>query len=137
MSWRQSYVHSKLSGVSGVKMAGAQDRLHTAFLSRWAAAASHRWLGVAGPYGWVPPEMWYTDTNWEGTGSAFGFATEISPGAAPLTLDSMKKTVAKDALWDPETGPTEDWNYHCGAAGKPPAPSSPSALQMHAAQQRM
>ena len=31
MSWRQSYVHSKLSGVSGVKMAGAQDRLHTAF----------------------------------------------------------------------------------------------------------
>eukprot|EP01045_Picozoa_sp_COSAG04_P011523 COSAG04_NODE_743_length_10649_cov_26.557820_8_plen_113_part_00 len=67
--------------------------------------------------------MWYTDTNWEGTGSAFGFATEISPGAAPLTLDSMKKTVAKDALWDPETGPTEDWNYHCGAAGKPPARS--------------
>ena len=83
--------------------------------------------------------MWYTDTNWEGTGSAFGFATEISPGAAPLTLDSMKKTVAKDALWDPETGPTEDWNYHCGAAGKlrPPAPSSPLALQMRVAQQRV
>ena len=37
-----------------------------------------------------------SDTNWEDTGSAFGFATEISPGAAPLTLDSMKKTVAKD-----------------------------------------
>ena len=50
ISWRQSYVHSKLSGVSGVKMAGAQDRLHTAFLSRWAAAASHLRLGAAGPY---------------------------------------------------------------------------------------
>lgn len=60
--------------------------------------------------------MWYTDTNWEGMGAAFGFATEISPGAAPLTLDSMKKTVAADALWDPEVGgPTEDWSYHCGA----------------------
>ena len=82
--------------------------------------------------------MWYTDTNWEGTGSAFGFATEISPGAAPLTLDSMKKTVAKDALWDPETGPTQDWNYHCGAAGTDaPAVPSHSALQMHVAQQRM
>jgi hypothetical protein len=42
--------------------------------------------------------------------------SEISPGAAPLTLDSMHKTVAADALWDPESefgGPTEDWNYHC------------------------
>ena len=57
-----------------------------------------------------------SDTNWEDTGSAFGFATEISPGAAPLTLDSMKKTVAKDALW--KDGPTDDWNYHCGASSK-------------------
>lgn len=88
----QSYLTSSLTGVSGVKMAG--------------------------PYGWVPPEMWYTDTNWEGTGSAFGFATEISPGAAPLTLDSMKKTVAKDSLWNPNSGPTEDWDYHCGASSK-------------------
>lgn len=65
----------------------------------------------------VPPELWYTDTNWEGTGSAFGFATEISPGAAPMTLDSMTKTVAANALWDPISGPTPDWDYHCGASG--------------------
>ena len=181
LSWRQSYVHSKLSGVSGVKMAGAHMTAHYFVVyhsapfshlfchgvllllahglsfSRWAAGvftptarlcrslrrlprtvSPCRCLDISDPalpfpvladhgacawQGWVPPEMWYTDTNWEGTGSAFGFATEISPGAAPLTLDSMKKTVAKDALWDPKTGPTEDWNYHCGAAGKlrPPA----------------
>ena len=71
---------------------------------------------MAGPYGWVPPNYWYTDTDTRQYGSAFGFATEISPGAAPLTLDSMKKTV--DVLWDPSSpdgGPTEQWNYHCGA----------------------
>jgi exo-1,4-beta-D-glucosaminidase len=31
----------------------------------------------------------------------------------------MEKTVPTDQLWDPESeygGPTEDWNYHCGAA---------------------
>ena len=66
----------------------------------------------------MPPNYWYTRTESEDVGTAFGFATEISPGAAPLTLDSMKKTVAADALWDPEGpdgGPTEDWDYHCGA----------------------
>ena len=88
-----SYLNSTLTGVSGVKMAG--------------------------PYGWVPPNYWYTDTDEERVGTAFGFATEISPGAAPLTLDSMEKTVPADQLWDPKSeygGPTEDWNYHCGAA---------------------
>ena len=74
---------------------------------------------MAGPYGWVPPNYWYTETDTNQVGTAFGFATEISPGAAPLTLDSMVKTVAATALWDPDSeygGPTEDWNYHCGAA---------------------
>ena len=65
-------------------------------------------------YGWVPPNYWGTETDSNDVGTAFGFATEISPGAAPLTLDSMKKTVAKDALWD--GGPTADWDYHCGAS---------------------
>jgi exo-1,4-beta-D-glucosaminidase len=61
----------------------------------------------------------YTETNTNNVGTAFGFATEISPGAAPLTLDSMKKTVAANQMWDPSSpdgGPTDDWNYHCGAA---------------------
>ena len=74
---------------------------------------------MAGPYGWVPPNYWWTGTHTRAFGSAFGFATEISPGAAPLTLDSMEKTVDADALWDPASpdgGPTEQWRYHCGAA---------------------
>ena len=74
---------------------------------------------MAGPYGWVPPNYWYTDTNTRRYGSAFGFATEISPGAAPLTLDSMEKTVDADAMWEPRSpdgGPTAEWNYHCGAS---------------------
>jgi exo-1,4-beta-D-glucosaminidase len=69
---------------------------------------------MAGPYGWVPPNSWYTGTNSNSVGTAFGFATEISPGAAPLTSDSMNKTVAADALW--EDGPTADWDFHCGAS---------------------
>ena len=44
-----SYKNSSITGVSGVKMAG--------------------------PYGWVPPNYWYTDTDDEGVGTAFGFAT--------------------------------------------------------------
>ena len=55
---------------------------------------------MAGPYGWVPPNYWYTETDTNQVGTAFGFATEISPGAAPLTLDSMVKTVPATALWD-------------------------------------
>ena len=57
----------------------------------------------------------YTNDNTREYGAAFGFATEISPGAAPLTLDSMRKTVDMTPTreWD---GPTSDWDYHCGAS---------------------
>jgi exo-1,4-beta-D-glucosaminidase len=51
-------------------------------------------------YGWVPPNYWYSRTNTRDVGSAFGFATEISPGAAPLTLDSMQKTMPPSSIWD-------------------------------------
>ena len=35
-----------------------------------------------------------------------------------MTLDSMRKTMPAESLWDPSSpdgGPTSDWNYHCGA----------------------
>lgn len=57
---------------------------------------------MSGPYGWVPPNYWSTNATTRQYGSAYGFATEISPGAAPLTLDSMEKTVDASELWDPK-----------------------------------
>jgi hypothetical protein len=42
---------------------------------------------------WVPPNYWYTNSTTRDYGSAYGFATEISPGAAPMTMDSMAKTM--------------------------------------------
>ena len=80
---------------------------------------AHFLNAVQRPYGWVPPNYWYLNTTTRAYGTAYGFATEISPGAAPMTLDSMEKTMPASSLWDPaspDAGPTSDWNYHCGAS---------------------
>jgi exo-1,4-beta-D-glucosaminidase len=62
---------------------------------------------MLGPYEWVPPIYWYTDTK---HGGPFGFATEIGPGPAPPPLESLKRFIPEDALW-----PVGDvWDYHCG-----------------------
>ena len=42
---------------------------------------------MRGPYDWVPPVYWYTDTK---LGGPHGFATEIGPGPAPPPLESLK-----------------------------------------------
>ena len=62
---------------------------------------------MRGPYDWVPPVYWYTDTK---LGGPHGFATEIGPGAAPPPLESLKRFIPADELWP--IG--ETWNYHCG-----------------------
>jgi exo-1,4-beta-D-glucosaminidase len=62
---------------------------------------------MRGPYEWVPPIYWYTDTK---LGGPHGFATEIGPGPAPPPLESLKAFLPKDALWPIN----EAWNYHCG-----------------------
>jgi len=72
----------------------------------------HSGVKMAGPYGWVPPNYWYSNTTTRDFGSAYGFATEISPGAAPLTLDSMRKTMPESSV---QSIGSADWNYHCGA----------------------
>ena len=62
---------------------------------------------MSGPYDYVPPDYWQQDRI---LGGGFGFNTETSAGAAPLTLKSLKKTVPADHLW-----PIDDvWNYHAG-----------------------
>ncbi|HXL56529.1 MAG TPA: glycoside hydrolase family 2 protein, partial [Chitinophagaceae bacterium] len=73
---------SKVSGYSGVKMNG--------------------------PYDWVPPVYWETDTN--KLGGAWSFATEISPGPSIPPYESLLKFMNKDSLWYTNS----EWLYHCG-----------------------
>ncbi len=74
---------SKVSGYSGVKMDG--------------------------PYEWVPPIYWETDTAFR-HGGAWSFATEISPGPSIPPYESLIKFIPKDSLWFN----TASWKYHCG-----------------------
>jgi len=74
---------SKVSGYSGVKMAG--------------------------PYEWVPPIYWETDTK-KAYGGAWSFATEISPGPSIPPYESLLRFLPKDELWYD----SDSWNYHCG-----------------------
>jgi exo-1,4-beta-D-glucosaminidase len=73
---------SKVSGYSGVKMNG--------------------------PYDWVPPIYWETDSN--KYGGSWSFATEISPGPSIPPYESLIKFIPKDSLWYTNS----DWLYHCG-----------------------
>ena len=62
---------SKVSGFSGVKMNG--------------------------PYDWVPPIYWETDSSKHG--GAWSFATEISPGPSIPPYESLIKFIPEDSLW--------------------------------------
>jgi exo-1,4-beta-D-glucosaminidase len=62
---------------------------------------------MRGPYEWVPPLYWYTDTK---IGGPHGFATEIGPGPAPPPVESLKRFIPADKLWPIN----EVWGYHCG-----------------------
>jgi exo-1,4-beta-D-glucosaminidase len=64
-------------------------------------------MKMRGPYEWVPPLYWYTDTK---LGGPHGFATEIGPGPAPPPLESLKRFIPEDELWP--IG--EVWGYHSG-----------------------
>ena len=73
---------SKVSGYSGVKMNG--------------------------PYDWVPPIYWETDSSKRG--GAWSFATEISPGPSIPPYESLVKFIAPDSL----SVHNSQWLYHCG-----------------------
>ena len=60
-----------------------------------------------GPYEYVPPNYWYVDKE---NGGAFGFDTEVSPGAQPPPMESIQRMFAKEHWW-----PIDDaWNFHSG-----------------------
>jgi len=63
-----------------------------------------------GPYDFVAPAYWEIDTK---NGGAWGFSTEIGPGPAIPTLDSMRKFLPEADIW-----PHDDaWRYHAGGGG--------------------
>ncbi|HEY2509903.1 MAG TPA: hypothetical protein VGI39_03575 [Polyangiaceae bacterium] len=73
-----------------------------------APASGPTGFKMKGPYDYEPPIYWYTDTQF---GGAFGFATEISPGADVPPIESL------DAMLGPGHGWPIDsvWDYHVGA----------------------
>jgi exo-1,4-beta-D-glucosaminidase len=66
---------------------------------------------MRGPYDYEPPIYWYTDTQF---GGAFGFATEISPGADVPPVESLDAMLGTGHSWPIDSV----WDYHVGA--KPP-----------------
>ena len=62
---------------------------------------------MTGPYDYVPPNYWLTDTK---MGGAWGFNTETSPGPAIPTPASLRKLLPPDKLW-PQN---EVWGLHEG-----------------------
>jgi exo-1,4-beta-D-glucosaminidase len=64
-------------------------------------------MKMKGPYDYVPPSYWLTDTK---NGGAWGFATEIGPGAAVPPLETLQKMLPEKSLW-----PIDDvWRFHAG-----------------------
>lgn len=61
---------------------------------------------MRGPYDYVPPVYWWADKT---RGGAFGFNTEIGPGAGVPPVESIKKMIPANHLWPVDS----IWNYHC------------------------
>lgn len=64
-------------------------------------------LKMEGPYEYVPPGYWYEDTR---RGGAWGFATEISPGAAIPPIESVRKMIPAEDEWPVGAA----WHFHAG-----------------------
>ncbi len=62
---------------------------------------------MRGPYDYVPPSYWLLDTK---NGGAFGFATEVGPGAAVPPIESLRRMLPPEHLWPID----EVWRYHAG-----------------------
>lgn len=64
-------------------------------------------IKMRGPYDYVPPKYWLTDSKY---GGAFGFAGEISPGAAVPPIESLQRMFGPQHLWPID----EVWRLHAG-----------------------
>jgi exo-1,4-beta-D-glucosaminidase len=66
---------------------------------------------MTGPYDYVPPDYWLTDTS--KYGGAFGFNTETGPGPAVPPVSSLRKFIPSDHWWPQNSF----WDYHAGSEG--------------------
>jgi len=64
-------------------------------------------LKMRGPYEYVAPSYWLTDTK---RGGAFSFNTETGPGPAVPPVESIRKMLPASHLWPID----EYWDYHTG-----------------------
>ncbi len=58
--------------------------------------SGHTGVKMAGPYDWVPPSYWEQDSTQYG--GAWSFATEISPGPSIPPYESLIKFIPKDSI---------------------------------------
>ena len=71
------------------------------------AASGPSGVKMRGPYEYVPPSYWLLDTK---NGGAFGFDTEVSPGAAVPPIESLKQMLPPEHLWPMDAF----WTFHAG-----------------------
>ncbi len=64
-------------------------------------------MRMTGPYNYVPPMYWYTDTE---AGAAHSFNTETSCGPAIPPIESLRKMLPENHLWPIDSV----WSYHAG-----------------------
>jgi len=64
-------------------------------------------IKMRGPYEYVSPNYWYTDTLY---GGAFGFNSETGPGPQVPSIEVLKSMIPEDKLWPIN----EVWDFHCG-----------------------
>lgn len=87
-----------------------QTRPYLGAAKEWDSPVSGKTgVKMEGPYDWVPPIYWYSDTL---RGGAFGFNTETGPGPQPPVLESIKKMIPEKDLWPIEGN--ETWDFHNG-----------------------
>jgi exo-1,4-beta-D-glucosaminidase len=70
--------------------------------------SGHSGVKMNGPYDWVPPIYWESDSS--KYGGAWSFATEISPGPSIPPMESLLKFIPEDSLSVQDSL----WLYHCG-----------------------
>ncbi|MCK5775974.1 MAG: glycoside hydrolase family 2 [Bacteroidales bacterium] len=83
------------------------SRIYLSSAKEWESGDIQTGAKMRGPYAYVPPVYWYSDTLY---GGAFGFNTETGPGAQVPPLESILKMIPKGDLWPIN----EVWDFHCG-----------------------
>src|SRR5262249_9677195 len=86
---------------------GWPNPAHSSAANRPTELTGKSGMKMEGPYDWVPPNYWLEDRK---RGGAFGFATEICPGAAVPPIESLRKMLPPEHLWPID----EVWNFHAG-----------------------